>query len=196
MTQLRALRIHSQAQPPLATGALAAGQPLRGQALNAKRPLPAPLGNPNPAPTTGSPYVTQNQIANTPADTLIPGNNTGQALGIFRATGNIKLNNKQSNGNLEIDASRATVSAGGSGGLVNTGNAINILNIVGGRIQSTIQNINTTTRNVYFDRRFAPGSNFAPPWFPSTSLSGTIQPANYSVSDQSVQRVSWVASPQ
>lgn len=98
----------------------------------------------------------------------LTGNDTGQCLGIFTAGGNIDMHNSQSNGNLEIDASLAMISQGGSGGLTNTGSQINTLTIVGGRIQNTIQNINTTTRNVLFDRRFANG--FAPPWFPSTTL--------------------------
>jgi hypothetical protein len=111
----------------------------------------------------------QNQIPGTPADTLIPANNFGQVLGIFTATGNVDLANTQSSGNLEIDASIATVSAGGSGGITNTGAGINTLNIVGGRIQNTIQNIGATTRNVFFDRRFTQGG-FSPPWFPSTTV--------------------------
>jgi len=134
---------------------------------------------------------TQNQIPNTPADTLIPGNDHGQALGLFTATGNVYLNNQQSNGNLEVDASIATISTGGSGGLVNNGNAINTLTIVGGRIQSTIQNINTTTRNVFFDRRYTNDPGFAPPFFPST----TVTPVNTMDTDPptvSVQRVQWV----
>lgn len=102
-------------------------------------------------------------------DQLIPANNTGQVLGIYTSGGNVNLANTQSNGNLEIDASIATLSATGSGGIVNTGSAINTLTIVGGRIQNTIQNINTTTRNVLFDRRFLSGG-FAPPWFPSTTV--------------------------
>ncbi len=101
-------------------------------------------------------------------DQLIPANNTGQVLGIFTSNGNVQLQNGQSNGNLEIDASIATISATGSGGIVNTGNSINTLTIVGGRIQDTIQNIGATTRNVLFDRRFLNG--FAPPWFPSTTV--------------------------
>lgn len=123
-----------------------------------------------------------------PADTLIPANNNGQSLGIFTATGNINLQNNQSNGNLEIDASLATISQGGSGGLVNTGNAINTLTIVGGRIQNTIQNINTTTRNVYFDRRY--GQGLAPPWFPSTSI--TTAPGTPPTFTTSVSRTQWV----
>jgi Tfp pilus assembly protein PilX len=104
----------------------------------------------------------------TTIDQLVPANNTGQVLGIFTSNGNVQLANSQSNGNLEIDASIATISQTGSGGLVNTGNSINTLTIVGGRIQNTIQNIGATTRNVLFDRRFLNG--FAPPWFPSTTI--------------------------
>ena len=37
---------------------------------------------------------------------------------------------------------------------MNTGAAINTLNIVGGRIQNQIKNIGATTRNVFFDRRY------------------------------------------
>ncbi len=113
------------------------------------------------------PVTTSGTVAT--IDQLIPANNTGQVLGIYTSSGNIQLQNSQANGNLEIDASLAMISSTGSGGLVNTGNAINTLTIVGGRIQNTIQDINTTTRNVMFDRRFLTG-NFAPPWFPSTTL--------------------------
>ncbi len=135
---------------------------------------------------------TQNQIAGTPADTLIPGSNYNQVLGIFTPGGNIILANAQSSGNLEIDASMAAVTTGGSGGLINSGNAINTLNIVGGRIQNTIQEINTTTRNVFFDRRFAQG-NFAPPWFPSTTY--TTVPTGVEASTATspvVTRVQWL----
>jgi Tfp pilus assembly protein PilX len=116
------------------------------------------------------PVTTSGSVAT--IDQLIPANNTGQVLGIYTSSGNIQLANSQSNGNLEIDASLAAISSTGSGGLVNTGNAINTLTIVGGRIQNTIQDINTTTRNVLFDRRFLSGG-FAPPWFPSTTVTAT-----------------------
>ncbi len=133
--------------------------------------------------------LTQNQIPGQPADTLIPGHDNGQALGIFTATGDIQLNNKQANGNLEIDASLATISAGGTGGLTNVGSTINTLSIVGGRIQNTIKNINATTRNVFFDRRFSQ-NGFAPPWFPSTTVTlGALTQAQATVT---VQRVQWV----
>jgi Tfp pilus assembly protein PilX len=133
--------------------------------------------------------LTQNQIPGEPADTLIPGNNNGQTLGIYTGTGDIQLNNKQANGNLEIDASLATISQGGNGGLVNVGANINTLTIVGGRIQNQIKNIATTTRNVFFDRRYSQ-NGFAPPWFPSTHLSlGAITSAHATTT---VQRVQWL----
>lgn len=133
--------------------------------------------------------LTQNQIPGTPADTLIPGNNNGQVLGIFTAGGNVNLQVPTSGQNLEIDASIATIASGGSGGIVNTGNAINTLAIVGGRIQNTIQNINSTTRNVFFDRRFAQGG-FSPPWFPSTTVTSVGSDAVTSVT-ASAQRTLW-----
>lgn len=133
--------------------------------------------------------LTQNQIPGQPADSLIPGGDTHQALGIFTATGDIQLNNKQQNGNLEIDASLATISANGTGGLTNIGNPINTLTIVGGRIQNQIKNINTTTRNVFFDRRYSQ-NGFAPPWFPSTSVSlGSLTGAHATTT---VTRVQWL----
>lgn len=138
--------------------------------------------------------VTQNESApgvpaNSPADTLIPSYNTGQVLGVFTANGDIQLDNNQGSSNMEIDASLATISATGSGGLVNTGSTINTLTIVGGRIQNTIKNINSTTRNVFFDRRFSQ-NGFAPPWFPST----TVTPSGVSAATltSSFQRVQWL----
>jgi hypothetical protein len=132
---------------------------------------------------------------NIPADTIaVPSSTNPEVLGIYTANGNINLYNQQSNGNLEIDASLATLSSGGSGGLVNPGSGINTLTILGGRIQNTIQNINTTTRNVWFDRRFAQGG-FAPPWFPSTTI---VPSATDSATGATTtfNRTSWLAPNQ
>jgi hypothetical protein len=131
--------------------------------------------------------VTLTGTTQTPIDTLVPANDTHQVLGIFTATGDIQMNNQQADGNLEIDASIATISQNGSGGLIDTGAQINLLTIVGGRIQNQIKNIGTTTRNVLFDRRFQ-GGNFAPPFFPST----TVNPGKSSASfTTSLSRVAW-----
>jgi hypothetical protein len=118
---------------------------------------------------TGNITYKTEPVTLTTADTLITGNNNGQVLGIFTAGGNVNLAVPTAGSNLEIDASIATLQANANWAIVNNGNAINTLSIVGGRIQNSIQNINTTTRNVYFDRRFSQGG-FAPPWFPSTTI--------------------------
>jgi hypothetical protein len=133
--------------------------------------------------------LTQDEIPGMPADTLIDANNHGQTLGIFTAKGDIQLDNKQSDNNLQIDASLATISDNGTGGLVNTGKAIDTLTIVGGRIQNQIKNINTTTRNVFFDRRYA-NSDFAPPWFPSTTITPSGPP--HVTLTPSFQRTQWL----
>jgi Tfp pilus assembly protein PilX len=148
--------------------------------------------------TTGANQSVSSSLTSTaccsgdPTDTLIPyKNEPTSVLGIFTANGNVNLDNQQSSSNLEIDASIATISSGGSGGIVNTGNAIDTLTIVGGRIQNTIQNINTSTRNVDFDQRFS-GGTFAPPWFPSTTLGATNTLSVNSVTP-TFQRTFWLA---
>jgi Tfp pilus assembly protein PilX len=140
-----------------------------------------------PVTTSANQNVNGTVVAN--ADTLIPSNNTGQVLGIFTATGDIQMNNSQRDGNLEIDASIAMISQGGSGGWINVGSQINTLNVVGGRIANVAKSGNAITRNIFFDQRFA-GGNFAPPWYPSTTVtaSNTSQSA---FSAPSVQRLQW-----
>lgn len=133
-----------------------------------------------------------NQIVNgtaQPADTLIPANNTGQVLGIFTATGDIQMNNGNSDSNLEIDASIAMISQGGTGGWINVGPHINTLNVVGGRIANQAKAGNTTTRNIFFDRRFAQGG-FAPPWYPSTTIQGSGTDTS-AFQPPTVQRLQW-----
>jgi hypothetical protein len=140
-------------------------------------------------PVYGAPPPGPAASASHPIDTLT-GNDTGQALGIFTASGDIQMDNSQSNGNLEIDASLATISSapGANGGLINTGNPIQTLTIVGGRIQNSIKNIGANQRNVLFDQRFANG--FAPPWFPSTSIAKGTNGA--SLNNPVVTRLQWL----
>jgi len=121
------------------------------------------------------------------SDTLIPANDTGQVLGLYTATGDIQLRVPNANQNLEIDASLAMISSGGSGGLINTWNQIGLLTIVGGRIANQAKQGNVTTRNIWFDARFG-ASGFAPPWFPATTLTST--PSTTVTPGPS--RVSWV----
>ena len=142
---------------------------------------------------TGDVLYKSEPVSGTPStpgsiDQLIPSNDTGQALGIFTAKGDIQLNNKQAGGNMEIDASLATLSQGGTGGLTNIGAQIQTLTIVGGRIQNNIKNINTVQRNVLFDKRFANG--FSPPWFPSTGIQQGNN--NASLKTPVLTRMQWV----
>jgi Tfp pilus assembly protein PilX len=135
--------------------------------------------------------TTQNQIPGTPPATLIPESDSGQVLGIYTNGGDIRLQNCSGCGNLEIDASLAALDASGSHTIRNSGSAINTLTIMGGRIQNAMGNINTTTRNVFFDRRYSQGG-FAPPWFPSTTVT-TSGPSTTDVNlPPSVQRVQWL----
>ena len=132
--------------------------------------------------------TTQNQIPGAPADTLVPGNDHGQVLGIFTATGDVQMDNKQSNSNLEIDASIATISQGGSGGWIDIGNHIDTLVLMGGRIANQAESGNTTTRNIFFDRRFAQ-NGFAPPWYPSTTAQSSA--SNSATMTTTIQRTKW-----
>jgi len=144
--------------------------------------------------------TTQNQIVpgtspaccnGSPVATLIPGHDQDQVLGIFTTNGDFNLQSSANGSNIQIDASIATIRNGGTGGIKTTGSYnFNTVNIVGGRIQNNIKTINVTTRNVYFDRRFTNRPGFAPPWFPSTTVT---QGGALAVKvTPSVQRVEWL----
>jgi hypothetical protein len=80
------------------------------------------------------------------------------------------------------------ISQGGSGGWANVGNHINTLTLIGGRIANQAKNGNTTTRNIYFDRRFSQ-NGFAPPWYPSTTV--TASGSNSAAVTTTIQRTKW-----
>ncbi len=133
-----------------------------------------------------------------PQDALIPAAaNMNQVLGLFTATGNFITQDAQADQNIEVDASIATISASDSanncasreGGQLSIGH-INTFNNVGGMAQSCIYAADVNTENTWFDRRFTSRPNFAPPWFPSTTVqTGGSQPVNASVT---VQRIQWL----
>ena len=111
-----------------------------------------------------------------PADTLIPQNqNMNQVLGIFTANGNFILSPTTSGSNIETDASVAMISQAGDTnsniGHLETGNSVGTWTIVGGRMENRAASVSMSSSNVYFDRRFQARTNFAPPWFPATSVS-------------------------
>jgi len=143
--------------------------------------------------------TTQNQVVpgttpaccyGSPIDTLIPGHDNNQVLGLFTATGNFNLNTHQSGGNIQVDGAIATISQGGHGGFYNTGPAINTFNNVGSQTQNSIYSAAISTQNIYFDRRFTNKPGFAPPWFPATTITtgGTLATNITST----VQRVQWI----
>jgi len=112
--------------------------------------------------------LTQNQVRAHRRPPLVPGSDHGQVLGIFTAKGDIQLNNTQSNGNLEIDASLATISQGGTGGLVNVGKSINHFRLSGPHSEQHQEYQYHHPKRV-LDRRFAQ-NNFSRRWYPSTTL--------------------------
>lgn len=133
------------------------------------------------------------------ANTLVPGNDFNQALGIFTATGNIDLQSPYANNNLQVDGSLAAIGqncASWSCGFTVTG-YINTFNNVGGQIQYNIFGANMSTQNTYFDRRFTSRPGFAPPWFPSTTVNqADIVSAMPPLVNSSFQRKKWQTSPQ
>jgi hypothetical protein len=134
-----------------------------------------------------------------PQDALIPSaENMNQVLGLFTATGNFITADTQADQNIEVDASIATISqadinnnCSGQGGQLSYGH-INTFNNVGGMAQSCIYAADVNTENTWFDRRFTARPNFAPPWFPSTTVTtGGPLPVNASAK---VQRVQWLST--
>jgi Tfp pilus assembly protein PilX len=132
-----------------------------------------------------------------PQDNLVAGAmNMKQVLGIYTANGNFITQDSQSDQNIQVDGSIATIStvesancSAGKGGQKSIGH-INTFNNVGGMIQSCIFSADVNTENTWFDRRFTAVPGFAPPWFPSTTIT-TGGPLPSNVTSQ-IQRVQWV----
>lgn len=138
--------------------------------------------------------TTQNQIPGTPVDTVIPGNNNGQDLGIYTANGNIVLSSPYHDENLEVDGSQAALgsSCGSSSCGFTVNGCINTFNNVGGQIQTNIFSACMNTENTYYDRRYNTVPGFAPPWFPSTTVVNTAATTTPPV--LTVQRTQWIAT--
>ena len=133
-----------------------------------------------------------------PQDALIPSaQNMNQVLGLYTATGNFITQDTQADQNIEVDGSIATISqadinngCSGQGGQLSYGH-INTFNNVGGMAQSCIYAADVNTENTWFDRRFTARPNFAPPWFPSTTVTtGGPLPVNSKIIPQRLQWVS------
>jgi Tfp pilus assembly protein PilX len=134
---------------------------------------------------TGNLTYTKEPVTLNAADTPVsptPSN----VLGIFTTNGDIQVRPTSNVTTMEIDASLAMISSTSSGGLIAQWNNIGTLNIVGGRIAMQAKSgASVGQRNIYFDKRFSSG--FAPPWFPSTTVTAT--PTTQTVVTPS--RMSW-----
>jgi Tfp pilus assembly protein PilX len=124
-----------------------------------------------------------------PADTLIPGHDNGQVFGLFTGAGNIVFSSHYPNDNLEVDGSMAAIVQGQSYGF-NTSGSINTVTNVGGRIEDAAHSVNMNAFNIYFDRRFTADKGFAPPWFPSTTVTSN-GPTQATAAPPTAQRVQW-----
>ncbi len=125
------------------------------------------------------------------ADALIPGNDRGQVIGLYTNNGNFQLNNPTKNGTIEVDASIATISNknGATYGLTSIGQDISKLVIVGGRIHNQLHGANVSSRDVFFDKRFAQG--LYPPFFPATQAGKTTENPNPATA--TFNRQKWVS---
>jgi len=150
--------------------------------------------------TTGDLIYAHEPVTENMADTLVPGAlQMTQDLGLFTATGNIIMSSPYANHNVQVDGSQAAVGnncAGNKCGFLVNG-CIDTFNNVGGQIQTNIFGACLNVQNTYFDRRYTAIAGFAPPWFPSTTVAATdIQNAVTPLVTNSVQRMSWVTTPQ
>lgn len=157
-----------------------------------------------PVTTSANQVVNSSCCNGDPVDTLIPSvENMNQVLGMFTATGQFQLNPSSSGANLETDASVAAIAStqvscgsGCTSGMIATpGNSVGTWTNIGGRVESSINGVSINTGNVYYDRRFTARSNFAPPWFPQTTIAaGDIVGGNGAQTIITPQRVQWVST--
>jgi hypothetical protein len=136
------------------------------------------------------------------SDTLVSGNDFNQVLGIFTANGNITLDSPYKNNNLQTDASLAAINSSCTASTsqstcgFGTPNGINTWTIVGGRIESNAHGVSISQANTYFDRRFTTKAGFAPPFFPSTTVTMTGSTPLAPTPSATSERFTWVAYPQ
>ena len=132
------------------------------------------------------------------SDTYIKGNDSGQVLGVFTASGNIVLSSPYSNQNLQVDGALAPLGTNSNCGSNSCGflvsGHINTFNNYGAQSQTNIFGASMNTQNTWYDTRFATG--FGPPWFPSTTVNQSdiaLGPPNIL---STVNRMSWITTPQ
>ena len=126
---------------------------------------------------------------------MIPGNDFNRGSGSFTPNGNIILSSSYNDDNLEVDGSQAVIGnncASWSCGFYVNG-CINTFNNVGGQIQTNIFGACMGTENTYYDRRYTSKPGFAPPWFPSTTIT-TTNAGHHHSTYATLQRMTWLSS--
>jgi hypothetical protein len=121
---------------------------------------------------------------------------TGQALGVFTANGNINLSTSYSDQNLWVDGALAPIGQSCASNMCGftTSGSINTFNNFGAQSQTNIFSGSMKVQNLWYDSRFATG--FGPPWFPTASVSqNDINPGPPTVT-ATVSRMSWSTTPQ
>jgi hypothetical protein len=151
-------------------------------------------------------YATTSCCNGQAADSLIPLPSTAsnQVLGLFTSNGQFQLNpSAGNNANIETDASIAMISQTQrscgtncmTGEFATPGNSVGTWTNIGGRVENSINGVEINTGNVYFDRRFTARTNFAPPWFPATTIAaGDISSSNHATITPTTQRIQWVST--
>jgi hypothetical protein len=121
---------------------------------------------------------------------------TGQALGVFTANGNINLSTTYHDQNLWVDGALAPIGQSCASNMCGftTSGSINTFNNFGAQSQTNIFSGSMKVQNLWYDSRFATG--FGPPWFPTASVSqNDINPGPPTVT-ATVSRMSWSTTPQ
>jgi Tfp pilus assembly protein PilX len=149
--------------------------------------------------------VTTTANGSTPADSLIAANeNMNQVLGLYTAVGQFQLSPSSSGANMETDGTVAMISTNltgctngvscSNGDIGTPGNSVGTWTLIGGKAESAVNGVNMSKSNIYYDQRFKVRTNFAPPWFPQTTIlaqdvsNGSTAP----IANITQQRVQWV----
>ena len=150
--------------------------------------------------------VTTSASGNTPADTLIAANeNMNQVLGLYTSVGQFQLQAPSNGANMETDGTIAMISNNLTGctngvscsnGDIATvgGNSVGTFTLVGGKAESAVNGVSMSASNIFYDQRFKVRQNFAPPWFPQTTiLAQDVSTGSHAtVVNITQQRVQWV----
>jgi Tfp pilus assembly protein PilX len=150
--------------------------------------------------------VTTSASGNTPADSLIAANeNMNQVLGLYTDVGQFQLKAPSSGANMETDGTVAMISTNLTGcsngvdcsnGDIATvgGNSVGTWTLIGGKAESAVNGVNMSKSNIYYDQRFKVRNNFAPPWFPQTTIlaQDVVTSSKAPFVSISPQRTQWV----